>query len=76
MNISMTQLERGDEGETDATGPWNTGRKWKIVEQPDLEQGVENFPEAHGSGGTNSKPATSKLRGLAEEAAPKRKRSA
>jgi Mn-containing catalase len=31
----------GDEGETDAGGPWNTGGKWKIVESPELEQGVE-----------------------------------
>jgi Mn-containing catalase len=30
----------GDEGETDARGPWNTGGKWKIVESPELEQGV------------------------------------
>ena len=26
----------GDEGETDARGPWNTGGKWKIVEAPEL----------------------------------------
>ena len=31
----------GDEGETDARGPWNEGGKWKIVEPPELEQGVE-----------------------------------
>jgi Mn-containing catalase len=31
----------GDEGETDARGPWNQGGKWKIVEAPELEQGVE-----------------------------------
>lgn len=30
----------GDEGETDARGPWNTGGNWKIVESPELEQGV------------------------------------
>lgn len=33
----------GDEGETDATGPWNTGGRWKIIEPPQLEQGVENL---------------------------------
>ena len=33
----------GDEGETDATGPWNTGGDWQIVEAPELEQGVENL---------------------------------
>ena len=31
----------GDEGETDARGPWNEGGQWKIVESPELEQGVE-----------------------------------
>ena len=31
----------GDEGETDATGPWNQGGNWKIVDPPELEQGVE-----------------------------------
>jgi manganese catalase len=31
----------GDEGETDARGPWNKGGDWKIVEQPELERGVE-----------------------------------
>jgi Mn-containing catalase len=31
----------GDEGETDARGPWNEGGKWKIVEAPELERGVE-----------------------------------
>jgi Mn-containing catalase len=31
----------GDEGETDARGPWNEGGDWTIVEPPELEQGVE-----------------------------------
>jgi len=31
----------GDEGESDARGPWNEGGKWKIVDAPELEQGVE-----------------------------------
>lgn len=31
----------GDEGERDARGPWNTGGKWKILESPELEEGVE-----------------------------------
>src|SRR6478736_6689749 len=30
-----------DDGEDDARGPWNEGGKWKIVEAPELEQGVE-----------------------------------
>jgi Mn-containing catalase len=32
----------GDYGETDARGPWNEGGDWKIVEQPQLEDGVES----------------------------------
>jgi Mn-containing catalase len=31
----------GDEGEGDARGPWNQGGSWKIVEQSELEKGVE-----------------------------------
>lgn len=31
----------GDEGETDARGPWNEGGNWRIVDSPELEQGVE-----------------------------------
>jgi Mn-containing catalase len=31
----------GDEGETDARGPWNEGGKWRIVDPPQLQQGVE-----------------------------------
>jgi len=39
----------GDEGETDAKGPWNTGGKWTIVEQPELHKGVEHMPSAKSS---------------------------
>src|SRR5579863_4186041 len=35
----------GDEGETDATGPWNEGGEWKIVEFPELQQGVNGHQE-------------------------------
>lgn len=38
----------GDEGETDARGPWNEGGDWEIVEAPELEQGVENMEAAQG----------------------------
>ena len=31
----------GDEGETDARGPWNTGGEWKLVEFPELAKGVD-----------------------------------
>ncbi len=52
----------GDEGETDSRGPWNEGGKWKIVEPPELEQGVES----HVNGGKNKgrvqeKPKIKKL---------------
>jgi Mn-containing catalase len=30
----------GDEGESDAGGPWNEGGKWRIVESPELQQGI------------------------------------
>ena len=40
----------GDDGETDARGPWNEGGKWKIVENPELEQGVENLEGSNGRG--------------------------
>jgi Mn-containing catalase len=41
-------IGEGDEGETDATGPWNQGGNWKIVNPPELEQGVESFNSASG----------------------------
>src|SRR6478735_363910 len=33
----------GDDGETDARGPWNEGGDWEIVEAAQLEEGVENL---------------------------------
>jgi len=33
----------GDFGEKDARGPWNEGGAWKIMEQPQLQQGVEHL---------------------------------
>src|SRR5581483_4552619 len=67
----------GDEGETDSRGPWNTGGSWKIVEQPELEQGVENFAEAHNGHGKHGKSTKSKLKEVAEEVLPgKHKRTA
>ncbi len=38
----------GDEGGTDANGPWNSGGDRTIVELPELEQGVENLDGAGG----------------------------
>jgi Mn-containing catalase len=48
----------GDEGESDARGPWNEGDKWKIVEPSELEKGVE----AH-----NGKTAAKNNKRVAEE---------
>ncbi len=36
----------GDQGESDARGPWNEGGDWKFVDFPDLKEGVES----HGNG--------------------------
>ena len=38
FNVSTGQ---GDEGESDAEGPWNKGDSWKVREFSDLQQGVE-----------------------------------
>jgi Mn-containing catalase len=38
----------GDEGETDARGPWNQGGAWKIVDPPELEKGVEGHGQGRG----------------------------
>ena len=41
----------GDEGETDARGPWNEGGDWKIVEADELQAGVEQMESAKGQSG-------------------------
>ena len=41
---------QGDHGEIDARGPWNEGGKWTIVENPQLEQGVENLEGSNDRG--------------------------
>ena len=48
----------GDEGETDARGPWNEGGDWEIVEADQLEEGDENL-ESDSNEETNqsAKPA-------------------
>jgi hypothetical protein len=38
----------GDEGETDAHGPWNEGGDWQIVELAELKEGVENLEKSLG----------------------------
>jgi Mn-containing catalase len=47
----------GDQGETDATGPWNEGGEWKIREVPELEQGVETLGHSTATTG-RTKPKT------------------
>ena len=48
----------GDEGEGDARGPWNEGGDWKMVEAPDLKQGVENLD--HSVGGDEAHKSSEK----------------
>jgi len=61
----------GDEGETDARGPWNEGGGWEIVEAPELERGVENL-EGSNAGGINKR---SEKRFSQKEALKARKRA-
>jgi Mn-containing catalase len=60
----------GDEGETDARGPWNDGGDWQLVELPELSAGVENLPSSQPRNSASGK----KQRGIATE--PKRRKSA
>ena len=46
---------KGDEGETDARGPWNEGGKWQIVELPELKDGVENLDASSGEDSISGK---------------------
>ena len=50
----------GDEGESDARGPWNEGGDWKMVEAPDLKQGVENLD--HSVGGDEADKSSERTR--------------
>jgi Mn-containing catalase len=50
----------GDEGETDARGPWNEGGSWEIVEAPKLEQGIENLESSNGKDATSKRKTSSK----------------
>ena len=62
----------GDEGETDARGPWNEGGDWEIVQLPELEQGGENLDSAGSGNGSahtgRSKTATQEKRSGAGKA--------
>lgn len=50
----------GDNGEMDATGPWNRGGAWKIREVPELRKGVETMGHPPTTRGTKEK-GTEKL---------------
>ncbi len=56
----------GDFGDTDTRGPWNEGGSWKIVELPELQQGVEKMYPA-------SENSTRKVRTSAEAKTSRRK---
>ena len=51
----------GDEGETDARGPWNEGGDWQIVEVPELREGVENLESSHSKNSGSSKKQRASL---------------
>src|ERR1700685_2014055 len=61
----------GDEGEQDAFGPWNQGGNWKIIEAPELEQGVENL-----NGRSAEKAAGAKRQGRHENSKTKVRKTA
>jgi Mn-containing catalase len=61
----------GDEGETDARGPWNEGGDWKIVEALELDRGVENL-EGSNAGGLSKR---SEKRSSQKEEVKTRKRA-
>jgi Mn-containing catalase len=61
----------GDDGATDARDPWNEDGKWKIVENPELEQGGENL---EGSTGRGAEPRN--VHGARDPKKPKLKKSA
>jgi Mn-containing catalase len=45
----------GDEGETDARGPWNEGGDWQLVEADQFKEGVENLESANAGNGNTGK---------------------
>ena len=50
---------QGDEGETDARGPWNEGDEWEYVESP----AMENFRNRNGAAGNGRMPMDGELPG-------------
>jgi len=61
----------GDEGETDARGPWNDGGDWEIVEAPQLERGFANLEISSGEEATS----TTKRRTSSKDDVKSRKRA-
>jgi Mn-containing catalase len=49
----------GDEGETDARGPWNEGGNWQIVELSEFKEGVENLDSSRGENSAGKKQRAS-----------------
>jgi Mn-containing catalase len=52
----------GDDGEMDARGPWNEGGDWKLVEQPELEEGVESLVKPGGKSAGSEGAKKSRLK--------------
>jgi len=56
----------GDEGETDARGPWNEGSDWEVVEAPELQKGVETMEDIGTAGIRSSGTAGPAAKGRRE----------
>ena len=63
-------LERCNEGEADARGPWNEGGDWQIVEISELKEGVENIETSQAENAYSGK------KGRLAASEPKRRKSA
>ena len=50
----------GEDGETDARGPWNEGNGWKFVESPAFNGGIDHPGHTHRSAKTVSRPRIKK----------------
>ena len=53
MSISTSRTGEGDDGETDARGPWNEGNGWKYIDEPAFNGGIE--PSAAHSGKSSAR---------------------
>ena len=59
----------GDEGQTDARGPWNEGGDWEIVEKEQFEEGVEHLD------GSDARDVTINVKERQKETVKTRKRA-